>query len=231
MDVRSIPGQEHLPWAEVWFHAIDEDAWRRASEAARALGKSGLEAWTTESTPEVVDFLEARGYEEVRRYLRSVLEVETVPDPGEPGWQLTTLADRPDLLRAVFELDRETFVDQPGREDAVIDFEGWRGFVYEPNPHDAHFVALDGDRVVGHAWLHVEGDEGSHGMTSVRREWRGRGIAEALKRAHIRWAKANGVRVLRTANEVRIHPIRRLNERYGYRSEPAEIVLRGPLAQ
>jgi mycothiol synthase len=67
-------------------------------------------------------------------------------------------------------------------------------------------------------------------MTADARAWRGRGIAEAIKRAQIRWAKANGLRVLRTANEVRIAAIRRLNERYGYRPEPAEIVMRGPLA-
>jgi GNAT superfamily N-acetyltransferase len=230
VDVRAIPGQEHLPWAEVWFHAVDEDAWRAASRAARGLGKTGLEVWTTEATPEVVTFFEARGYEEVRRYLRSALDVAAAPDPGEPGWELTTLAERPDLLREVFELDRQTFVDQPGREDAVIDFDGWRGYVYEPNPKDAYFVALEDGRVVGHGWLHVDGDEGYHGMTAVARDARGRGIAEAIKRAHIRWAKANGLRVLRTANEVRIVAIRRLNERYGYRPEPAEIVLRGPLA-
>jgi GNAT superfamily N-acetyltransferase len=63
-----------------------------------------------------------------------------------------------------------------------------------------------------------------------RHAWRRRGIAEAIKRAHIRWTKANGLRVLRTANEVRIPAIRRLNERYGYRPEPAEIVMRGLLA-
>ena len=231
MGVRPIPGQEHLPWAEVWFRAIDDDAWREASRAAAALGKTGLEAWTTEEHPDVVSFLADRGYEEVRRYLRSVLDVRAAPDPGEPGCELTTLAERPDLLREVFELDRETFVDQPGREDAVIDFEGWRGYVYEPNPKDAFFVALADGRVVGHGWLHVEGDEGYHGMTAVARAWRGRGIAGAIKRAHIRWAKQNGLRVLRTANEVRITAIRRLNDRYGYEPEPAEIVLRGPLAR
>ena len=41
IDVKPMPGLEHLPFAEVWFHAIDEQAWREASRAALVLGKSG----------------------------------------------------------------------------------------------------------------------------------------------------------------------------------------------
>ena len=50
MDVNPIPGLEHLPYAEVWFHEVDERRWREASARARALGKSGLEVWTTDRT-------------------------------------------------------------------------------------------------------------------------------------------------------------------------------------
>ena len=68
-----------------------------------------------------------------------------------------------------------------------------------------------------------------HDMTGVRRAWRGRGIAGALKRAEIRWAKENGFTRLETMNEERNEPIRRLNERHGYRLEPGKITLRGPV--
>jgi mycothiol synthase len=230
--VRPIPGQEHLPWAEVWFRTPDEEEWREASRKARTLGKSGLEVWTTEDHPDVVAFFEQRGYEQVRRYLRFALDLDAAPDPGEPEWELTTLAERPELLAQVYDVARETYVDQPGREDAQIgSMEVWRTWGYEPHPKDAFVVALADDRVVGFGFLAVDGDEAEHQMTAVARAWRKRGIAEAIKRAHIRWAKANGLRVLRTANEVRIPAIRRLNERYGYRREPAEIVMRGPLAR
>jgi GNAT superfamily N-acetyltransferase len=232
IDVHAIPGQEHLPWAEVWFHEVDAAAWRAASARARELGKTGLEVWTTEDHPDVVAFFEERGYVKVRRYLRFALDVATAPDPGEPEWKLTTLAERPELLAQVYEVAREAYPDQPGREDSTIgSIDVWRSFGYDPHPKDAYIVALDGERVVGFGFLAVDGDEGWHQMTGVARAWRGRGIAEAIKRAHIRWAKANGLRVLRTANEVRIAAIRRLNERYGYRPEPSEIVMRGPLAK
>ena len=231
MDVRAIPGQGHLPWAEVWFHTVDEESWREASRKARELGKRGLEVWTTEAHPDVGAFLKQRGYEEVRRYLRFALDVGAAADPGDPGWPLTTLAERPELLPQVYDVAREVYVDQPGREDSDIgSLEVWQAWAVDPNPKDAFVVALAEDRAVGFGFLVVHGDEAEHQMTGVARAWRGRGIAEAIKRAHIRWAKANGVRVLRTANEVRIAAIRRLNERYGYRPEPTEIVMRGPLA-
>ena len=67
-------------------------------------------------------------------------------------------------------------------------------------------------------------------MTGVKRAWRGRGVAGALKRAQIAWAKEQGYERLSTTNELRNEPIRRLNERLGYREAPGHIVVRGPLA-
>jgi GNAT superfamily N-acetyltransferase len=58
---------------------------------------------------------------------------------------------------------------------------------------------------------------------------RRRGIAGALKRAEIRWAKENGFTRLETMNEERNEPIRRLNERHGYRLEPGKVTVRGPV--
>jgi GNAT superfamily N-acetyltransferase len=68
-----------------------------------------------------------------------------------------------------------------------------------------------------------------HDMTGVKRSWRGRGVAGALKRAEIAWAKNNGYARLETFNEERNEPIRRLNERHGYRPTPGQIIVRGPI--
>ena len=67
-------------------------------------------------------------------------------------------------------------------------------------------------------------------MTGVKRAWRGRGIAGALKRAQIAWAKEQGYERLATTNELRNEPIRRLNARLGYREAPGHIVVRRTLA-
>jgi len=41
--VTEIPGLEQLPYAEVWFHELEEARWQEASALARELGKTGLE--------------------------------------------------------------------------------------------------------------------------------------------------------------------------------------------
>jgi GNAT superfamily N-acetyltransferase len=69
-----------------------------------------------------------------------------------------------------------------------------------------------------------------HDITGVKRAWRGRGIAGALKAAEIAWAKENGYERLETQNEERNEPIRRLNQRHGYVVEPGWITVRGPLS-
>ena len=125
--------------------------------------------------------------------------------------------------------------DIPGLDgEETRTFEHWKAFEIErPSRRaDLCFVALAGDDVVGFASLDLFGasDVGYHGLTCTAREWRGQGIAEALKRSQIRAAKATGLRRLVTESEERNVPMRRLNEKLGYVPEPGMIVLRGPLS-
>lgn len=229
MEVKPVPGLEHEPFAEVWFHEIDESRWREASELARALGKTALEAWTTTRTPEVVTFLGARGYDEHRRYVISELAVASAPDLRGPAIELVTFAERPDLADQLYALARVGHADQPGRAGTTFG-EDWFEWGLRARPAEAYFIALDGARVLGYGYLQCDDEGWSHGFTTVAREARGRGIAGAIKRAQIGWAKQHGVATLRTATEVRLAGMRGLNERFGYRRLYDEIVLRGPVA-
>jgi len=69
-----------------------------------------------------------------------------------------------------------------------------------------------------------------HDLTAVKRAWRGRGGARALKATQIGWAKANGYEELHTTNDERNAAMRRLNAELGYRPAVGRIFLRGPLA-
>jgi len=228
VQVIPIPGLEHLPYAEVWFHEIDDARWHEACAAARALGKTGLEVWTTDRTPEVAAFLEARGYEEVRRYVISALDVAAAPDPEPPAFELVTFAERPDLEPQLHELARLAYADQPGRAGSVID--GWHDWGLRRHEAEAYFVALDGGHVLGYGYLEQNEETGvwSHGFMAVAREARGRGVAGAIKRAQIAYAKAHGIASLRTANETRLESMLALNRRLGYEPLYEEIILRGP---
>lgn len=228
MDVKPIPGLEHLPYAEVWFHAVDDGAWRAASDAAVAIGKTGLEAWTTTRTADVAPWLEGKGYEEVRRYVISEVDVNAAPDLGAPAHEVVTLADRPDLEDALHALAQVAYPDQPGRADSRI--EDWLEWGLHAQRPDAYFIALESGELLGYGYLQLEGETWSNGFMAVQRAARGRGVAGALKRAQIAWAKEQGIPAIRTANEVRLTSMLDLNRRLGYVPLYEEIVLRGPLA-
>ena len=96
---------------------------------------------------------------------------------------------------------------------------------------EATFVALAGDEVVGYAKFSLTAAQPTtahHDLSAVKRAWRGRGIAGALKAAQINWALANGYQELHTRNEERNEPIRRLNARLGYKPGIGRIYLVGP---
>ena len=225
MDVRPVPGLEHEPYAEVWLHAVDDELLAEAFAAASAVGKPGLEVWTTTRAPDVAAFLHARGFTEARRYVISELDVAAAPDPGEPSRPLVTVAERPELAPALFELARVAHADQPGRGGTVVD-ESWFEWGFGRPPHESYFVALDGDRVLGYGYLLEEDSGWEHGFLAVAPAVRGRGIGGAIKRAQIRFARAHGIPSLRTATEVRLAGMRELNRRLGYAPLYEEIVLR-----
>ncbi len=178
------------------------------------------------------------GYHEIGRNSRLVLDLTTaaIPDPAPPeGIEIVTWAERPELAQGLWEVAREATPDIPGEEeDDIGTLEEWlardmRGASDDPR---AVFAALELGKVVGFAKLSFSEDDTErafHDLTGVRRTERGRGIAAALKRTQITWAKANGYSSLQTSNEVRNEPIRRLNERYGYVLEPGVVIVRAGL--
>jgi GNAT superfamily N-acetyltransferase len=166
----------------------------------------------------------------VRRYVISELDVAAAPDPDPPAFDLVTFAERPDLADALYALAQIAHADQPGRRESRVS-ESWYEWGLRANPPESYFIALDADdRVLGYGYLERDDEQWKNGFMAVAPDARGRGIAGAIKRAQIAWAKANGVPTLRTANEVRLEGMLALNRRFGYRRLYDEIVLRGPAA-
>src|SRR5262249_14339379 len=141
-----------------------------------------------------------------------------------------TVAARPDLAERLFALARAAYADQPGRAETRID-ESWFGWGLGAHPPESYFVVLEGADVLGYGYLEHDGDEWRNGVMAVTREARGRGVAGAIKRAQVRWAREHGVARLRTATEARLASMRDLNLRLGYEALYEEIVLRGPVAE
>ena len=213
---------------------------RALSRWAAEHGKTELVGEVREDDPGSLAWVEARGFREVGRSSRLVLDLTSVeapaPDPPE-GIEVVPWSERPDAAHGIYEVMREAHPDIPGEEDIDVGtFEEWleRDMRGSSDRAEAVFVAFGRDEVVGYAKLSFDLARERvvmHDLTAVRRAWRGRGIAAALKRTQIAWAKERGYERLETQNEMRNEPIRRLNERHGYVVEPGEITVAGPLAE
>jgi mycothiol synthase len=212
------------------------------SERARAAGKIALHIPASDARPDGIDFLVHRGFREYERNKTVHLELAgmTAPLVDLPaGVSLTTLAERPDLLEGVHAVAVEVYADVPGGETpmAAGDLDSFRTRdVDRPSiPPAAFFIATDDatGRVVGYANLQLQPPHGRrgawHAMTGVTREWRGRGVASALKRATIGWAIADGLDRLEAGNDTDNVAMRAVNARLDYVPSPGSLVLRGPL--
>jgi GNAT superfamily N-acetyltransferase len=179
---------------------------------------------------------ERRGFVEVGRNSLLTLDLTAIDAPVvEPpdGIEIVSWAKRPAAARGMYEVACEAYPDIPGEEDAeMASYDEWLSMDMQGagDRPEATFVALAQDEVVAYAKLSLSRARPvvvMHDITGVRRAWRGRGIARALKAAEIAWAKEAGFERLETQNEERNEPIRRLNERYGYVVTPGSVTVRG----
>jgi GNAT superfamily N-acetyltransferase len=205
---------------------------------ADGLGYRELTGPVKEEDAASLAWAERRGFVEVGRNSLLVLDLHAIEAPRvhpPDGVEVVSWAERPGLEREMYEVAREAYPDVPGEDDAVVaSFEEWLSMDMQGagDSPDATFLALADGEVVGYAKLSLSRARPTvamHDMTGIRRAWRGRGIARALKAAEIAWAKEAGYERLETQNEERNEPIRRLNERFGYVVTPGTVTVRGPI--
>ena len=206
---------------------------------ARDLGYLDLMGPVKETDDVSLAWAARRGFVEIGRNSLLALDLtRAAKPPVDPpdGIEIVSWAERPGIEAGMYAVAREAYPDVPGEEDAeVASYEeglamDMQGAGDRP---EATFVALSDGEVVAYAKLSLSRARPTvamHDITGVRRGWRGRGIARALKAAEIAWALDNGYERLETQNEERNEPIRRLNERYGYLVEPGSVTVRGPIA-
>jgi predicted GNAT family acetyltransferase len=136
-----------------------------------------LEAVVSDEDPESLAFAERRGFAEDRREKGVALQLtEIEPPPVEPpeGIEIVSWAERPDLVRGIYEVGLEANPDVPGWEDEIPEpFEDWlvnemQGSGDKP---EATFLALAGDEVVAYAKFSLTAAQPTtahHDLTGVR---------------------------------------------------------------
>ena len=182
------------------------------------------------SEAELVNLLKSRGFEETSRVLDLRLNVATDVSrwlkPVE-GISISTFAEErvrdPRCVEKLYELTTLLSQDDPARGSfAPPAYNAREALMWLEMPYvlpDALFIAKHGDEYVGVSDVsRFEAMPGglTQGFTGVRREYRRRGLATALKVAGIVYAQSHGYQIIQTFNKPEQSAIRELNEKLGF---------------
>lgn len=223
--------------------------WRRIEEGLRARGAISVKTQVWEAMPDGLAFASRTGFREVMRAWEARLDVGGFDFPAfrpsldrarERGVRITTLAAErekdPANLRRLHSVEAEIAEDVPRPADDVhtpISFDMWTEYVVQApwSMPDAYFIAVvDGEYAgISSLFRPQVGDWLNQGLTGVAREFRGRGVATALKVRTVEYARDHGVREIRTWNEINNERILTINARFGFVRQPAWLTLRKEL--
>jgi GNAT superfamily N-acetyltransferase len=202
-------------------------------------------AGVKESMTDGVEFTRKRGWVEVKRDWESRLVVAgfdfghfagAAERVATQGIRISTYADElardPETPRKAYELTDDCRRDVPAMDAPTdVTFEEWKkDWIEAPSfLPEAFFVAIDRDgRWLGMSNLQRSIEDPSfiwQGLTGVRREARGKGLAMALKLETVRHAQRLGVDHIKTWNDQRNRPMLAINEAMGFEKQPAWIGL------
>ena len=197
------------------------------------------------SEVEVIDLLKSRGFEEVSRMLDLRLNVAAVDVSSftpllkrveEQGILISTFAEErardPRCVAKLYELTTLLSQDDPVRAPFTPPaYNAHEALMWLEMPYvlpDAYFIAKRGDDYVGVSDVSLfEAVPGglTQGFTGVKREYRRRGLATALKVSEIVYAQSRGYQIIQTFNSPQQQAIRALNEKLGFELVSEDVTL------
>ena len=159
-----------------------ERAYQHIAEASTDARVSML-AWSDEKNVAAQYLLEKHDFKQIRSFWRMKIELhETPPTPKwADGITVRTLADDMHLFRSVFEADEDAFQDHWGH--IPMNFEEWEYWTSKRENFDPSlwFLAMDGNEIAAVSLCEDEKEQGGWVQSlGVRRQWRRKGIGEAL---------------------------------------------------
>jgi RimJ/RimL family protein N-acetyltransferase len=121
-----------------------------------------------------IAFARRFGFEETRRDVKQVLELEGTPRAPRDvdGVEFVSIESRPELLRAAWPVAQQGYEDMP-IDGLDIRLDSW--LAEEATLPGGSFAALAADEIVGYAGLmrwDGEPTKAEHGLTVVSRDWR-----------------------------------------------------------
>lgn len=195
-----------------------------------------------EDMPVSLHFMTKRGFRERMRLWESRLNPASVNlskfahylDKAESaGIEIRTLAQElaedPDCYRKLHELNQTLLADMPSPEPYTpVPYEEWLNLdMRDPGLlPEAYTIAKHRDKYVGLSTARRLDKEpkGLHQLlTGVRREYRGKGIAFAMKLRVLEWAQKNGIESIRTENATNNEPMLAVNIKLGFQRKVGQV--------
>jgi mycothiol synthase len=208
-------------------------------------------AWiqVKEDLPEQIGFFQRRGFKEIMRVWESRLPVSSVNTAqfveypakvANRGVTISTLAEEraidPDATKKLHEVVQSIAEDIPQPAPYTrVSYDQWEAFELK-NPSllpDAYFIAKDGNQYVGLSVVWKSDTEPKslyQGNTGVIRDYRGNGVAVALKLKVIEYARKHGYEKIKTWNASNNAPMLAVNTKLGFNRQIGWIVLEKDLA-
>jgi GNAT superfamily N-acetyltransferase len=211
--------------------ALLHDLAERALAAGHTLASAGVDSDGD------LAFAQRFGFVEVDRQVEQVRAIGDEPRPRLPdGVRVVTVVERPDLWDVAYHtVAVEALADMAVVAPLRVSRDEWnQEWINAP---EATFLALAGDatgpdEVVALASLMLDPDRperAEQGFTACRRDWRGRGVAAALKRMTLWWAAGHAITEVYTWTQQGNDDMRRVNEHLGFRYGLVSIRVEAPL--
>lgn len=213
-------------------------------EIAAGRGAELVRAEARASWPESLAWAERRAFREIRRGWEATLDLagfDPTPHLGAAGRlaaagiEIRALPDLraadPGFLARYHAAWLVPARDEPEPDPVTpVPFDAWLAEEVEP-PNalpELHLLAMRGREIVGFTALHRDlARPGTfvHSLTGTMPEWRGTGVATALKAEATRRAMALGATRIRTYNDTANAPMVAINDRFGFARGDAWVIL------
>lgn len=191
-------------------------------------GGTVLQCGVRETAIVELAWLEKRGFMKTLHTFESQLDLSIASFLTEktdyPHVLFTSFADYPQddvLLKRFFDFWWELATDAPGMEGKTQPEFDVMKKQFESIDREGFILAVDGGRWVAMSLIIKESDEMYYNsLTGVHREYRGKGLARAVKLKAIEFAKQQGAKFIRTHNDSNNIPMLHVNEKLGYEKKP-----------
>ncbi len=199
-----------------------------------------LVCYAKEDKERSIRFLKDRDFEPFMKEWLSVLDVDEF-DPEEYAGLEERLVEKDIVLtsleglehdeenkRKLYELHEELYEDVPTHDDYTgMDYDRYIESVFDHSEpfFEGFIIAVKDDEFIGMSrnLLRKEDDSLSTWLTGVKREYRGKGIATAMKVKGIKKAKEKSISKIKTSNETGNEAIVYLNDKLGFEKKLALI--------